>query len=88
MRYRDPFIIFGALVCLLEFMSMDGKPSVPSVGEGILHGMAALVLMISLILYVSTFRRGWSLFLRIIFAGFILVMLIYTFRLSARMLSG
>lgn len=85
-RYRDPIIIFGALICLIEFMSRDGQPTVHSFTEGILHGLAALVLLITLILYVSMFRKGWSLFLRIIFAGFILVMFIYTFRLSMSIL--
>jgi hypothetical protein len=87
-RYRDPIIIFGAVICLVEFLAMDYRSSLNSATKGILHLMAGIVLLATLILYVSTFRMGWNLFLRIIFAGFVLVMLIYTFRLAFDLLTS
>ena len=79
-KYRDYFIIFGAVVCFVEFLTIDTQPDAEYTSlVGALHIMASVVLLITFILYVSMWRLGWILLLRIIFAGFIVLMMVQSF---------
>ena len=88
-KYRDWIIILGAVVCLVEFMTMEIQPVAEyRQAVGILHLTGSIVLLITLILYVSMWRMGWILLLRVIFAGFILFMMISSFRFGITLLSN
>ncbi len=87
-KYRDYFIIFGAVICFIEFLAIDIHPGVEySSLIGALHIVASVVLLITLILYVTMWKIGWILFLRIIFAGFIVLMMVQSFKAGYNILS-
>lgn len=86
-RYRDWIITFGAIICFVEFMTMGSSPA-PEYAQlvGILHLVASLFLLTALLFYVSMWRIGWVLFLRVIFAGFIVFMMVTSFQLGINLL--
>ena len=87
LKYRDWVITFGAIVCFIEFLMMGSEPSSKYAQlVGTLHIVAAIVLIVTLILYVSMWRLGWVLFLRVIFAGFIVFMIVNSFQLGINLL--
>ncbi len=67
----------GTLGCFVEFLSIDVTPS-PDYAQtvGILHLVASAYLLLTLVLYVSTWKMAWILLLRALFAGFITLMMI------------
>ncbi|HEY5692563.1 MAG TPA: hypothetical protein VIS49_13995 [Cyclobacteriaceae bacterium] len=87
LKYRDWIITLGAIICFIEFMSMGSSP-IPEYAQlvGILHLAASLFLLAALILYVSMWRIGWVLFLRVIFAGFIAFMMVTSCQLGIDLL--
>jgi len=69
-------LIIGAVVCFIEFLAIDTAP--PQGYErifGTLHLMASFLLLLTLILYISTWRRNWMLLLRVLFGGFLGLMI-------------
>lgn len=87
-KYRDWIITLGAVICFAEFWSVGYTPNESYIQlVGALHIAAALVLLITLVLYVSMWRVGWVLFLRVIFAGFIIFMLITSFKEGINLLN-
>jgi hypothetical protein len=86
-KYKDWIITIGAIVCFVEFMSMGSSPA-PAYTRlvGILHLSASLFLLVVLLFYVSMWRIGWVLFLRVIFAGFIVFMMVMSFQLGINLL--
>ena len=81
--------MFGAVVCLVEFMTIGNSPA-PAYRQavGFLHITGAMVLLVTLFLYVSMWRMGWILLLRVIFAGFIVFMMISSLRFGITLLSN
>jgi len=78
----------GAVICFIEFLTIDQMPSPENAQlTGILHVMASVFLLLTLILYLSTWKWAWILILRVIFAGFIVLMMGYAFRRGMEMLS-
>lgn len=76
LKYRNPIITGGAIVCLIEFLTVDKVPtSQSSLIVGILHIVASVFLLLTLILYITTWRLAWILVLRVLFAGFIVLMM-------------
>ncbi|MEQ9414836.1 MAG: hypothetical protein RIF39_13450, partial [Cyclobacteriaceae bacterium] len=71
LKYRNLIITLGAVVCFVEFLSIDKIPP-PEYARtiGILHLMASTYLLLTLVLYASTWRMAWILLLRALFAGF------------------
>lgn len=81
LKYRNLIITLGAVVCFIEFLSIDKIPSPESARTiGILHLIASAYLLLTLVLYVTTWRMAWVLLLRVIFAGFIVLMMGYAFK--------
>ncbi len=87
LRYRDVFLIVGAIVCFIEFLVIDSTPS-PEYAKttGVLHVTASLVLLITLIFYISAWKWGWVLVLRIIFGAFIGLMIYQSALVGVRLL--
>jgi len=76
LKYRNLIITLGAVVCFVEFLAIDKVPSSASAQTvGILHLAASVYLLLVLILYVTTWRMAWILVLRVLFAGFIVLMM-------------
>lgn len=87
LKYRDWVITIGAIVCFVEFLMIGTKPA-PEYEQlvGVLHLVASVVLLVTLFLYVSMWRIGWVLFLRVIFAGFIVFMMVLSFKLGVNLI--
>ena len=86
-RYRDPIIIFGAVICFIEFMALGMEPAQKYIIlVGVMHLMASFVLLITMVLYITMWRMGWVLFLRVIFAVFIVFMMISSLRFGINLL--
>ncbi|HOO09454.1 MAG TPA: hypothetical protein PKW06_05915 [Cyclobacteriaceae bacterium] len=81
LKYRNLLITLGALVCFVEFLSIGRVPS-PGLERtvGVLHLVASAYLMLALVLYITTWRMAWVLLLRVLFAGFILLMIGYAIK--------
>ncbi|MEP2669486.1 MAG: hypothetical protein ABJH04_10850 [Cyclobacteriaceae bacterium] len=76
LKFRNLIITLGAVVCFVEFLTIDKVPSPESAHTvGILHLIAAAYLLLTLILYITTWRLAWILVLRVLFAGFIVLMM-------------
>lgn len=87
-KYRNLIITIGAVVCFIEFLSIGKIPS-PEASQtiGVLHLIASGYLLITLVLYITTWRMAWILVLRVVFAGFILLMMGYSFKTGFHLIS-
>lgn len=83
LRYRDVFLIIGAVVCFIEFLLIDSTPS-PEYAKtvGVLHLIASVILLITLVFYISAWKWGWVLVLRVIFGAFIGLMIYQSARVG------
>jgi predicted acyltransferase len=76
LKFRNLIITLGAVVCFVEFLAIDKVPSPERAHTvGVLHLIAAAYLLLTLILYITTWRLAWILVLRVLFAGFIVLMM-------------
>lgn len=89
LKYRNLIITLGAVVCFIEFLWIDKIPSPESVRTvGVLHLMASAYLLLTLVLYVSTWRMAWILLLRVLFAGFIVLMMVNALMVGLELLTN
>ncbi len=79
-KARDIVIMVGAVIGFIEFMVIDTDLDGQGQVAGMLHALAAVVMLVSLLLYVSTWKVAWITLLRAIFAGFLTFMMVVSFQ--------
>ncbi|MFZ1807834.1 MAG: hypothetical protein WAU36_11450 [Cyclobacteriaceae bacterium] len=89
LQFRNLIITLGALVCFVEFLAIDKVPAPESAyAVGILHLAASAFLLLTLVLYITTWRLAWILVLRVLFAGFIVLMMGSSFMTGWQLLAN